>query len=364
LLTTWLPSLNHPTDATGDGKREARFLEGTRAGGQGLMTTQSTSWHGRKVLVTGGAGFLGSNLCRALSRRGARVCALDNFLPGGGANPVNLDGAEVELVRGDVGEIDLRPLVAGTDVIFNLAAQTGHMRGQHDPLSDITINALAQLRLIRAVRDEASGAVIVHASTRQLYGRPLRLPVAEDHPLTPPDATSISQFAGEQYWMLEHRTRGARVVSLRLTNCYGPRMRIRDNLQNFLGAWIGRVLRDQPFEVWGGEQLRDLTFVDDVTEAFLTAAQTSACHGRIFNIGGGGIASLREIADRVVQISGGPARYTICDFPSERTPIDIGSYQADDSAFKGATGWAPATNFPEGFRRSIDWFRRHRSAYL
>ncbi len=328
------------------------------------MATQSTSWHGRKVLVTGGAGFLGSNLCHTLARRGARVCALDNFLPGSGANPANLNDAQVELVRGDVGEIDLRPLLAGTDVVFNLAAQTSHMRGQHDPLSDLTINALAQLRLIQAVRDEASEALIVHASTRQLYGRPQLLPVAEDHPLAPPDATSISQFAGEQYWMLEHRTREARVVSLRLTNCYGPRMRIRDGLQNFLGVWIGQVLRDQPFEVWGGEQLRDLTFVDDVTEAFLAAAQTPACCGRIFNIGGTGVASLREIADCVVQISEGAATYTICDFPDERSRIDIGDYQANDSAFKSITGWAPATHFSDGFRRSIDWFRCHRAAYL
>lgn len=329
-----------------------------------LMATPTTSWRGRKVLVTGGAGFLGSSLCHSLSLRGARICAVDDFLADSGANPANLDGAEVELVRGDIGKIDLRPLLAGTDVVFNLAARTSHMGGQDDPMSDLTINALAQLRLIQAVREAAPAAVIVHASTRQVYGRPRRLPVAEDHPVAPPDANSISKLAGEQYWMLEHRVRAARVISLRLTNCFGPRMRIRDGLQSFLGLWIGRIVSRQPFEVWGGDQLRDFTFVDDVTEAFLAAAETSACQGRVFNIGGTGPASLREIADLVVRMSGDGARYTICDFPEDRSRIDIGSYHADDCAFRDATGWSPAMSFPDGIRRTIGWFRRHGSAYL
>ena len=105
-------------------------------------------WRGKKILVTGGAGFLGSNLCHALAERGARVTALDGFLFGGGANPANLEGAAVELVRADIREIDLRPLCEGAAVIFNLAAQTSHMGGQHDPLADIAVNAVAQVRLI------------------------------------------------------------------------------------------------------------------------------------------------------------------------------------------------------------------------
>src|SRR3974390_2098451 len=226
-------------------------------------------WKGCKVLVTGGAGFLGSNLCHALAARGARVTALDGFLFGGGANPRNLDGADLELVRGDIREIDLRPLCEGAGVIFNLAAQTSHMGGQNDPLADIAVNAVAQVRLIPA-------AVVAPASTRQFCGRVQKLPVDENQPVAPPDANGVSKFAGEQYWMLEHRVRGRPVVSLRLTNCYGPRLRIRDARQTFLGIWIRCVLQDRPFEVWGGEQLRDLTYVDDVTDAFLRAAVTPA----------------------------------------------------------------------------------------
>ena len=165
-------------------------------GGQG---DGGMDWAGRKVLVTGGAGFLGSNLCHALAGRGARVTALDGFLFGSGANPANLEGAPVELVRGDIRDLDLRSLCEGSDVIFNLAAQTSHMGGQKDPLADIAVNAVAQVRLIQAAREAAPEAVVVHASTRQFYGRPHRLPVDEEHPVAPPDANGVSKFAGEQY---------------------------------------------------------------------------------------------------------------------------------------------------------------------
>src|SRR3954466_8470821 len=242
-------------------------------------------WAGQRILVTGGAGFLGANLCHALAQRGAKVTALDGFLFGGGANPRNLEGADIELVRGDIREIDLRPVCEGAAVIFNLAAQTSHMGGQADPLADIAVNAVAQVRLIQAAREAAPEAVVVHASTRQFYGRVEKLPVDESEPVAPPDANGVSKFAGEQYWLLENRVRGRPAVSLRLTNCYGPRLRIRDARQTFLGIWIRSVLEDRPFEVWGGDQLRDMTYVDDVTDAFLRAADRPECHGRIFNIG-------------------------------------------------------------------------------
>jgi UDP-glucose 4-epimerase len=321
-------------------------------------------WTGRKVLVTGGAGFLGSNLCIALAGRGARVTALDGFLFGGGANPANLEGTGVDLVRADIREADLRTLCEGSDAIFNLAAQTSHMGGQKDPLADIAVNAVAQVRLIQAVREAAPAAVVVHASTRQFYGRPRRLPVDESHPVAPPDANGVSKFAGEQYWMIEHRVEGRPVVSLRLTNCYGPRLRIRDARQTFLGIWIRNVLEGKPFEVWGGEQLRDLTYVDDVTEAFISAAETPACYGNVYNLGGPPPASLQALADMMVAASGGTAKYTTREFPADRARIDIGSYHADDGAFRAAAGWAPRVGLEEGIKRSLDWFRTRLPAYL
>jgi len=321
-------------------------------------------WSGQRVLVTGGAGFLGANLCHALAARGARVTALDGFLFGGGANPANLVGAAVEQVRGDIRDIDLRPLCEGAAVIFNLAAQTSHMGGQNDPLADIAVNAVAQVRLIQAAREAAPDAVVVHASTRQFYGRVVKLPVDETQPVAPPDANGVSKFAGEQYWLLEHRVRGRPVVSLRLTNCYGPRLRIRDARQTFLGIWIRCVLEGRPFEVWGGAQLRDMTYVDDVTEAFLRAAETKACHGNIYNIGGAPPVSLHDLAEMVVRLAGPPAHYTTREFPADRASIDIGSYHADDSAFRAATGWAPLVGLEDGIGRSLDWFRSRLGDYL
>ena len=319
---------------------------------------------GQRVLVTGGAGFLGANLCHALAARGAKVTALDGFLFGGGANPANLEGANVELVRADIRETDLRPLCEGVAVIFNLAAQTSHMGGQRDPLADIAVNAVAQVRLIQAAREAAPDAVVVHASTRQFYGRPAYLPVDEKHPVNPPDANGVSKFAGEQYWMIEHRTAGRPVVSLRLTNCYGPRLRIRDARQTFLGIWIRCVLEGKPFEVWGGEQLRDMTYVDDVTDAFLRAAATPACYGEVYNIGGPPPASLLQIAELMRRVGGPQVAFTTKEFPADRKTIDIGSYHADDAAFRAATGWSPDVSLEEGIRRSLEWYRTRLPAYL
>ncbi len=322
------------------------------------------NWVGRRVLVTGGAGFLGANLCHALAARGAKVTALDGFLFGGGANPANLDGAKVDLVNADIREVDLRNLCEGREVIFNLAAQTSHMGGQRDPLADIAVNAVAQVRLIAAAREAAPDAVVVHASTRQFYGTPDYLPVDERHPVRPPDANGVSKFAGEQYWLIEHRTVGRPVVSLRLTNCYGPRLRIRDARQTFLGIWMRCVLEGRPFEVWGGEQVRDMTYVDDVTAAFLLAASTPACFGQVYNIGGAPPASLREIAEITCRVAGVGARFTTREFPADRKSIDIGSYHADDRAFRAATGWTAATGLEDGIGRSLDWYRSRLAAYL
>ncbi|MBX6744114.1 MAG: NAD-dependent epimerase/dehydratase family protein [Acetobacteraceae bacterium] len=324
-------------------------------------------WRGKRVLVTGGAGFLGSNLCHALAGLGARVTALDAMFGDGGANMANLEGASVLLVRGDIRDAELHSLCQGVDVLFNMAAQTSHMGGQKDPVADIDINAVAQVRLIGVMREAAPQASVVHASTRQFYGRPLRLPVDELHPVQPPDANGVSKWAGEQYWLLEQRVLGRPVVSLRLTNCYGPRLRIKDARQTFLGIWIRRVLEGEDFEVWGGEQLRDLTYVDDVVNAFLLAAENASrpdVAGRVFNIGGSPPARLLDLAERLIAANGGSGHYVVKEFPADRAPIDIGSYHADDRAFREATGWAPQVGLDEGLRRSLDWYRTRLADYL
>ncbi|MCU0944901.1 MAG: NAD-dependent epimerase/dehydratase family protein [Rubritepida sp.] len=323
-------------------------------------------WRRKRVLVTGGAGFLGSNLCHALASLGARVTALDAMLADGGANPANLEGAGVLLVRGDLRDTELGSLCQGVDVLFNMAAQTSHMGGQRDPVADLGINAVAQVRLVQVMREAAPRATVVHASTRQFYGRPISLPVNELHPVNPPDANGVSKWAGEQYWLLENRVLGRPVVSLRLTNCYGPRLRIADARQTFLGIWIRRVLEGEAFEVWGGAQLRDLAYVDDVTRAFLLSAEQAGrgeVAGRVFNLGGAAPISLADLAELLIAANGGAGQFVTREFPADRAPIDIGSYHADDRAFRAATGWVPQVELAEGLRLSLAWYRERMADY-
>ena len=320
-------------------------------------------WRGKRVLVTGGAGFLGSGLCHALGAMGAEVLALDAMLEGSGAHPDNLPGSGATLVAADLRDAELAPHTQGLDAVFNMAGQTSHAGSMADPFTDLEINTTAQLRLIAALREGSPNAVLVHASTRQFYGTPRYLPVDEAHPLAPPDPNGVSKLAGEQYWMLEHRTRNRRVTSLRLTNCFGPRLRVRDARQTFLGIWLRRLLEGQPFEVWGGAQLRDLAYLDDVVEAFLLAAETPSCAGSVFNLGGAPPVSLLALAEAAVAANGG-GRFLFKEFPAERAAIDIGSYHADDTAFRAATGWAPKVSLEDGLRRSLDWFRPRLPAYL
>jgi len=319
-------------------------------------------WRGRRVLVTGGAGFLGATLCHALAARGADVTAVDAMLAEGGAHPANLEGSAARLVVADLRDADLAPLCDGVEAVFDLAAQTSHMGSQTDPIGDLDHNASARLRLILALRQVAPRARVVFASTRQFYGRPRYLPVDEAHPIAPPDANGVAKYAAEQYWLLEHRVHGRHVSALRLTNCYGPRLRVRDAKQTFLGIWVRRVLEGAAFEVWGGKQARDLAFADDVGDAFLRAAETDACAGRAFNLGGEQ-TTLRALADALVAANGG-GRYEVREFPADRARIDIGSYVADDTAFRDATGWAPRIGLAEGLRRTLDWYRPRLQAYL
>ncbi|MBP0492596.1 NAD-dependent epimerase/dehydratase family protein [Pararoseomonas indoligenes] len=326
------------------------------------------SWRGRRVLVTGGAGFLGSALCHALGAAGAEVVALDALLPGTGARRANLEGSGVRLAEGDLRDIELDGLAEGLDVLFNMAGQTSHAGSMADPFTDLAINGHAQLRLIAALRRGSPRARVVHASTRQFYGRPQMLPVPESHPIVPPDANGISKFAAEQYWLLETRVHRRPVAALRLTNCYGPRMRVMDARQTFLGIWVRRVLEGEPFEVWGGAQLRDFSYADDVVAAFMAVAEALESRpeevaGRAFNIGGDAPISLQALGDAMVTAAG-EGRYVLRDFPAERASIDIGSYHADDRAFRALTGWAPSVPLAQGLRRTVDWFRPRLSDYL
>jgi UDP-glucose 4-epimerase len=321
---------------------------------------------GAPVMVTGGLGFIGSTLAARLVELGAQVLLMDNLLPGSGGNLVNIapirDRVTIEIADIRDGQA-LHACLKGRRYLFNMAAQTSHLDSMHDPQTDLAINCNAQLALLEVCRQICPGIRIVYASTRQIYGRPRYLPVNEQHPLRPVDVNGVNKMAGEAYHLLFHDVYGLSATALRLTNTYGPRMRIKDARQTFIGAWLRALIEDQPFEVWDGVQRRDLTYVEDAAEAFLLAAVAHETKGQVFNIGGDGPVSLKELAEALIAANGG-GRFELRDFPPERKRIDIGDYYADDSAFRRATGWRPATPLPAGLARALAYFRAHRAAYL
>lgn len=326
----------------------------------------SRTFKGRRVLITGGLGFIGSNLAHELVRLGARVTVLDALIPEYGGNRRNLAGLgrAVRVLRGDVRDRAKLPrLVRGQDFLFNLAGQTSHMDSMTDPDTDLEINCRAQLSLLEACRNHNPSIRVVFASTRQIYGRPEYLPVDERHPLRPVDVNGINKLAGEEYHLLYSEVYGVRSTVLRLTNTIGPRMRVKDARQTFLGIWIKQALSGQKFEVWGGRQLRDFTYVDDAVTALLLAAAKPRAVGRVYNLGGSGRISLRALADLVIK-SAQCGSYAVKPFPSERKKIDIGDYYADDRLARRELGWCPRTSIADAVQQTVEFFRKELPNYL
>ncbi len=324
------------------------------------------AFQGKNVLVTGGAGFIGSNLARTLVEGGAHVTLVDSLVPEYGGNLFNLEDVRdrVRLNISDVrDEHSMKVLVRGQDYLFNLAGQTSHMDSMTDPYTDLEINARAQLSILEACRHFNPGIRVVFASTRQIYGRPDYLPVDEKHPLRPTDVNGINKMAGEWYHVLYHNVYGIRCCALRLTNTFGPRMRIRDARQTFLGVWIRAAIEDRPFEVWGGEQLRDLMYVDDCVDAMLAAASDERAAGKVYNLGAKPVVSLRELAELVVDVAG-QGSFAVREFPADRRKIDIGDYYSDASLIEAELGVRQRVDLRDALLRTVAYFREHLPHYV
>jgi UDP-glucose 4-epimerase len=321
--------------------------------------------NGQRVLVTGGLGFIGSNLARRLVDLGAHVTVVDALTPNFGGNLANLAGYtdRIDLRVSDVvADGLLADVLPGQAMVFNLAGHVSHLDSMTHPLVDLEANLRAQIVLLEACRQHCPQARLVFASTRQIYGRPQYLPVDEAHPLDPVDVNGINKMAAEAYHTLYAKVYGMQTVSLRLTNVFGPRLRIKDARQTFLGIWLRKVVENDAIEVWGGDQRRDLTYVDDVVDAFLAAAQLTGHAGKVFNLGGSAPITLLNLAETLLHVSGS-GRIEIHAFPQERKMIDIGDYFADDSSFRALTGWCPQVPLEEGLLRSVNYYRQHLKAY-
>ena len=321
---------------------------------------------GKRVLITGGLGFIGANLARRLLALGAEVALVDALIPEYGGNRFNVVGLEdrLEIHLTDVrDERAMSFLLKDRDILMNLAGQTSHLDSMRDPYTDLQINTRAQLSILEACRKQNPAVTIVYASTRQVYGVPDYLPVDERHLVHPVDVNGINKSAGEWYHIVYNKVYGLRTCALRLTNTYGPCMRVKDTRQTFLGWWIRQVVEEREIHVYGdGRQLRDLTYVDDAVDAFLLAALSHHSAGEIFNVGGCEPISLEALAALLVEVAGG-GRYSLIPFPADLKAIDIGDYYADDTKIRTTLGWQPRTSIEDGLRRTVEYYREHRHQY-
>jgi len=324
-------------------------------------------YRGRSVMITGGLGFIGSNLARALVELCADVLLVDSLIPDYGGNLFNIDGIgdRVHVNVADVRQQStMNYLVRDRAVIFNLAGQVSHIDSMRDPYTDLEINCRSQLTILEACRYNNPGAKVVFAGTRQIYGRPISLPVDESHLVMPTDVNGINKAAGEYYHLVYNNVFGVRACSLRLTNVYGPRQLLKHNRQGFIAWFIRLAIEGREIEIYGdGSQLRDFVYVDDAVDAFLRAGASDACNGDAFNVGGDQAFTHRDLTALLLGIAGsGSVRYV--EWPADKKAIDIGSFYADSTKFKRVTGWAPAVPLAEGLARTVAFYRDHLGQYI
>jgi UDP-glucose 4-epimerase len=325
------------------------------------------SFADKRCMITGGLGFIGANLAHRLAELGAHVTLVDSLIPEYGGNSQNVSGIDTERVRINIADVrdeySMNYLVQDQDYLFNLAGQTSHLDSMNDPYTDLEINCRAQLSILEACRKHNPAIRVVYASTRQIYGKPDYLPVDERHLLHPVDVNGINKMAGEWYHILYNNVYGIQATALRLTNTYGPRMRVKDARQTFLGIWIKQIIDGIPIKVFGdGLQIRDFNYVDDVVDAMLLSASTAGANGLIFNLGSDETINLRDLAELLVEINGSGS-YEIVPFPSDRKAIDIGDYYADYRLAQGKLGWRPRINLREGLKRTLAFYYEHKQFY-
>jgi len=331
------------------------------------VTAYREFYRDRPVLITGGLGFIGSNLARQLVALGARVLIVDSLIPDYGGNLFNISGIE-DGVRVHIADIrqqsTMNDLVCGHDVIFNLAGQVSHIDSMQDPHADLDINCRGQLCVLEACRRNNASVKVVFAGTRQIYGRAATLPVTEDHLVRPTDVNGINKAAGEYYHLVYNNVFGIRACSLRLTNVYGPRQLIKHNRQGFVGWFIRLALENREIQIFGdGTQLRDFVYVDDAVDAFLRAGADDVSNGEVFNVGGMEPIKHRDLVELMIRTAGS-GRFRCVAWPPDKKAIDIGDFYADSSKIRSTLGWQPVTPLADGLRRTFEFYRVHLDQYV
>lgn len=323
------------------------------------------TYAGKKILITGGLGFIGSTLAHSLVKFGAEVLLVDSLFPEYGGNMFNIHGIESK-VTVNISDVrdrhSMNYLVKGKDYIFNLAGTLSHIDSMRDPFTDLEINCVAQLSILEAVRHNNPGAKILFAGTRGQYGRAEKLPVTENHLMRPTDVNGINNMAGEWYHILYNNVYGIRATSLRLTNTFGPRHQMKHARQGILNWFIRQAIDGEKIRIYGeGVQIRDTNYVDDVVQAMLLAMINDATNGQVYNLGGTPI-SLKDFVETMKGIHKN-VQYEFVPFPPDAKNIEIGDYIADFSKFSKTTGWKPLTPLEEGIKTTLDYYTHHKKHY-
>ncbi|MEO5334283.1 MAG: NAD-dependent epimerase/dehydratase family protein [Magnetococcus sp. YQC-5] len=325
------------------------------------------SYDESKILITGGLGFIGSNLARRLVGEGAKVTIVDNIDECHGGNYFNIRDIDpvVSVHIADIRDANIMAdLIKNNDYLFNLAGQTSHLGSMENPSKDLEINVSAQLSILELCRQYNRDIKIVFTSTRQIYGKPNYLPVDEAHPINPTDINSVHKAASECYHILYNNNYGIRATVLRLTNTYGQGMRIQDDRQCFIGMWVRLLMEGRALQIYDdGTQLRDFNFVDDCVDALYLAGANDDANGKIYNLGSHEKISIKDLADMMIKINGRGACEWV-SYPEKRKKIDIGDYYGNISLIMNDLNWFPKVGLQEGLTQTLDYYCKYYMNYL
>ncbi len=324
------------------------------------------SFQGKRVLITGGAGMLGSSIALRMVEAQAHVRILDAMLPSYGGNLFNLNGVlkEIEFIQGDLQDREtVLKCVEGAQVIFNLAAQVSYIDSNKDLITDLDINCKAQINLLEACQKAGTRPKIVFASSRFVYGKIEYNPVDERHPFNCLSIYGIHKLVAEKYHKFFTLQHGIPTVSLRIANPYGPRQQMKHSKYGIVNWFVRQALEGKPLTVYGdGLQKRDYVYVEDVAWAFLYAAASDRTNGNFYNVGSGAGTAFREMAHLVAELVPG-TRVVHTDWNLENQLVETGDYVTDISKIQQDAGWAPQVPLREGVARTLDFYRRHRDLY-
>lgn len=330
------------------------------------MTDYRDFYRGKKILITGGLGFIGSNLAHALVPLGARVTLLDALLPQYGGNPFNVReiADRVRVVQGDIRDPRiLAAEVPETDVLFNLAAQVSYVDSMVEPFLDVDINCVGHLHVLETVRRLAPEAKVCFASSRFAYGKILTTPVDESHPTQPLSIYGVHKLAAEKYHRIYYDRYGLRTATIRIPNPYGPRQQMKHSKYSIVGWFIRQALDGGTLPIFGdGEQERDYLYVDDIVDAFLRIGATDRTDGEVYNIGSSERVRFVDMADEVLRVVGGGKKEHV-PWPKDYERYETGSYRADTRKIHAAVGWQSQISLREGVRRTVDYYQRFRKHY-